>query len=246
VILYVNGDSHSAAAEAVNPAAFLKDSPNSWKIDFKNVNHPYWMEEYEWSPHPENLEVSYGNLLAKKLGAELHCHARSAASNTRIIRTTKEYLTKFRPDLIIIGWAGWEREEWFNPDDNLYYQVNASGADSVPEKWKDRYKNFITDIDWIKCSQYWHNEVWQFHNELLTLKIPHLFFNCHSTFYWLSFLDDHKEYDWGNHYIEPYTKFNYVDYLSSYNYRTANNLHFGPDGHAKWAEFLLPHLTQLL
>ena len=78
MILYVNGDSHSAGAEAVNPFAFANDDPH-----YKYLGR---------IPHPDNLFVSYGNILAKNLSAELYCDAESASSNDRIIRTTRHYL----------------------------------------------------------------------------------------------------------------------------------------------------------
>jgi hypothetical protein len=98
LILYVNGDSHSAGAEAINSFAFANDDPQ-----YKYLGRV---------PHPDNLFVSYGNILAKNLSAELYCDAESDSSNDLIIRTTKHYLKNNRPDLIVIGWSTWEREEW--------------------------------------------------------------------------------------------------------------------------------------
>ena len=77
MILYVNGDSHTAAAEAVSPAAFAEDD-----------GHP----ELGRIPHPENLRVSWGQQLANRLNATLVCDAESAASNFRILRTTREWM----------------------------------------------------------------------------------------------------------------------------------------------------------
>ena len=59
MILYVNGDSHSAGAEAVNPYCFAIDDPLYWGLGRR--------------PHPDNERVSYGCQLANKLGAVLHC-----------------------------------------------------------------------------------------------------------------------------------------------------------------------------
>ena len=44
MILYVNGDSHTAGAEAVNPYAFAEDDPN--------------LTHLGRLPHPDNLAVS--------------------------------------------------------------------------------------------------------------------------------------------------------------------------------------------
>ena len=118
MILYVNGDSHAAAAEAVSPAAFAEDD-----------GYP----ELGRQPHPDNLRASWGQQLANRLNARLICDAESAASNYRILRTTREWMKTLVPwesALAVIQWSTWEREEWLH--DNVWYQVNASGVDHVP------------------------------------------------------------------------------------------------------------------
>lgn len=246
MILYVNGDSHSAACEAVHPAGFLGDDSRYYT---KGMIDPVWKDEVEWAPYPDNLKISYGQLLADQLGAELHCHARSAGSNDRILRTTQEYLKDFTPDFVLIGWSTWEREEWYNQEDNTWYQVNGSGTDSVPKKWSQRYKEFViglTEETWHKKAVDTHNKIWMLHCKLEEQGIPHLFFNCH-----LVFNSELKNgmltaYDWKDNYLEPYSTFNYIDYLITQGCKPNQSYHFGADGHKKWAEFLLPHLTRLL
>jgi hypothetical protein len=66
----VNGDSHAAAAEAVNPHAFAEDD-----IDYISL---------ERQPHPENIEVSWAKQLSITVNAQLHLAAESASSNARI------------------------------------------------------------------------------------------------------------------------------------------------------------------
>jgi hypothetical protein len=98
MILYVNGDSHTAAAEAVNPHAFAMDDRSL-----------FYMGR---APHPDNIAVSWGKLLSQALRAGFHCGAESASSNTRILRTTREWLNTqtFNQDiLIIVQWTTWER-----------------------------------------------------------------------------------------------------------------------------------------
>jgi hypothetical protein len=247
MILYVNGDSHSAGAEAVNPACFIVDN---WKYNYNNDvknSFEFWKDEINWAPYPDNLNVSYGQILANRLGAQLHCHARSAGSNDRIIRTTYEYLNDHIPDFILIGWSTWEREEWYNDEDREWYQVNGSGIDSVPEKWTNRYKKYVTEIDWNTKLEEAHEKIWNFHQDLKNKSIPHLFFNCHLTFYDL--LKNNKDCykDWGPNYIFPYSEtFSYGKYLIQAGINPNKWYHFGPDGHLKWADYLLPHLTALL
>jgi hypothetical protein len=66
-MLYVNGDSHTAAAEAVNVHAFAEDDPALFYLGR--------------APHPENLAVSWGKQLSLSLRAGLRCDAESASSN---------------------------------------------------------------------------------------------------------------------------------------------------------------------
>ena len=72
MIVYVNGDSHTAGAEAVNGCASADDDP---KYKF-----------LQKLPHPDNIRVSFGQLVADQLQAELYCDAESGCSNDRIIR----------------------------------------------------------------------------------------------------------------------------------------------------------------
>lgn len=226
MIVYVNGDSHSAGAEAVNNYCFAEDDPLYWNLGRM--------------PHPDNEQVSYGCLLANKLNAILHCDAESASSNSRIIRTTKNYLQKQKPDIIIIGWATWEREEWFH--DNVWWQVNAGGVgEDWPDFIKERYKNYIAQLNWTEAEQKNHNDIFNLHIHLNDLGIPHLFFNTYN------FFKNVTHYNWKNNYLDPYNQNStYWHWLTNNGYKSKPTYHFGADGHAKWAEFLLPYLTRLL
>ena len=133
MILYANGDSHTAAAEAVNNHAFAHDE--SKLIHLGRL------------PHPENLAHSWGKLLSLALNTGFHCDAESASSNTRILRTTRKWLSNNSNSqkLVVIQWSTWEREEWLI--DGIYYQVNGSGIDQVPATAAERYRNYIIDIN---------------------------------------------------------------------------------------------------
>ena len=188
MILYVNGDSHTAGAEAVNPHAFAEDDPS--------------LAYLGRIPHPENLAVSWGRLLANTLKTGFHCGAESASSNTRILRTTRQWLNQQRgidDVLMIIQWSTWEREEWLYND--TYYQIGASGTDWVPPDLKLRYKQFVIDVDWHQKMQQAHDDVWQFHQELTQQGIRHVFFNGNNHFEGMT-----DQRDWQGHYIGPYDK----------------------------------------
>ena len=164
MILYVNGDSHAAAAEAVVPHAWAEDDEFFWGLGRR--------------PHPENERASFGCELANHLYAILQCDAQAGGSNARIIRNTREWLrNQDRVDdiFVVIQWSTWEREEWLY--DNIWWQVNASGIDEVPEALQDRYKQFIIDVNWATARQKAHEDIWAFHKELEQQDVRHVFFN---------------------------------------------------------------------
>jgi hypothetical protein len=227
MILYVNGDSHTAAAEAVNNHAFAADE--SRLIHLGRL------------PHPENLAHSWGKLLSLSLNAGFHCDAESAASNTRILRTTRKWLSN-NPNsqkLVVIQWSTWEREEW--EYDGVVYQVNGSGIDRVPPEAAERYRNYIIGLNWHQKTLEAHDQIWQFHQELTEQNIPHIFFNGNNDF---SKIQDRC--DWGPNYIGPY------DPAMTYNAQiraagidtvSPKSWHFGKDGHAWWSRYILKYIV---
>lgn len=243
MILYVNGDSHSAGAEAVNTYAFANDDPLYWAMGRV--------------PHPGNLRASYGCELANMMGAILECDAESAASNDRIFRTTWNHLQGVqntpvsRPDYIVIGWSTWEREEWSH--EGTYYQVTAGGTDIVPDALKNRYKKWVIEQsdstvinDKIVAV---HNRIWKLHEDLNIKKIPHLFFNTYSDFSHIKNLGylGAEEFNWGDGYIDPYSaNGTYYNWCLANGFKTVNtnSYHFGADAHCAWAEYLYQTIVQ--
>ena len=227
MIVYVNGDSHTAAAEAVNSAAFAEDD-----------GYP----ELGRRPHPDNLAVSWGQQLVNKLGCDFVCDAESAASNVRILRTTRDWIKQLLPwesCVVIVQWSTWEREEWLH--DGQYYQIGSSGLDWVPESLHTRYKQFITSVDWNQRQQYWHDQIWQFHQELDQQRIPHFFFNGNNNFDRVK-----NQQQWGASYLDPYGVLTYDQCLrqNGFNPVNPNSWHFGKDAHCFWADFVLEYCIQ--
>jgi hypothetical protein len=227
----VNGDSHTAAAEAVNPHAFAGDDG--------------LLDPLDRSPHPDNLSVSWGQILAKLSLNAFKCGAESASSNDRIIRTTREWLAwnklsrtdNFNP-LVVIQWSTWEREEWEH--NGVYYQINGSGIDMVPQELQEKYRHYIIGIDWQRKTQEWHNKIWSFHNELLAMDVPHIFFNGNNDFRIIK-----DRHDWGPYYIDPYDAGRtYNAILRSNGYQTVrpDSWHFGKEAHSFFAQYMLQYI----
>ena len=243
MILYVNGDSHSAGAEAVNTYAFANDDPLYWALGRQ--------------PHPDNLRASYGCELANLMGAILECDAESAASNDRVFRTTWNHLQGIqntpvaRPDYVVIGWTTWEREEWLH--EGTYYQVTASGTDQVPKELHTRYKKWVIEQSNPEVINNKivavHERIRILHQDLNSKKIPHLFFNTYSDFGHIKNLGylGAEEIDWDGSYIDPYnTKGTYYEWCLANGFKTVNpnSYHFGYDAHCAWGNHLYQILVQ--
>lgn len=227
MILYVNGDSHTAGAEAVNSYAFAEDDGLYYALGRR--------------PHPDNERASWGCELANLLGAVLQCDAESASSNSRILRTTRSWLQQqdnLSDALVIVQWSTWEREEWLH--DDTWYQVNASGIDWVPEELQDRYRHFVVNVDWTTARQQAHDQIWQFHQELKLNGVKHLFFNGNS-----DFLGVVEQKDWGINYMSPYDPTGtYNSVLRNNGFKTVNpnSWHFGEAAHCFWAQHVLNYI----
>ena len=226
MILYVNGDSHTAAAEAVNPYAFAEDD-----------GQYFYMGRVA---HPDNLTVSWGKLLSLSLRSGFHCAAESASSNARIIRTTREWLvnrTSNNDVLVIIQWSTWEREEWLI--DGTYYQINASGVDDIPASHQQQYKEYIANIDWQQRTEQAHEEIWKFHKELEKKKIKHVFFNGNNDFSKVQ-----KQKDWKKSYIAPYDPvmtFDAIVRKQGFETVVPNSWHFGQEAHSFFHRVMLKY-----
>jgi hypothetical protein len=233
MILYINGDSHSVGADAVAPYSFANDEGTHWNTPHR---HGY----------RKNILASYGVQAAQQLGWSWINQGESGGSNDRIIRTTEIFLetADIYNLVILIGWTTWEREEWLYND--IYYQVNASGQDQVPAELRDKYKQWVVkqnESERNRKSLYWHERIYQFHLKLRKSGIRHLFFNTYTDF---SPIID--RYDWHNNYIDPYNQNStYYYWLQNMGFSTVakDNYHYGETAHQKWAEYLIPRLTQI-
>ena len=229
MILYVNGNSHAAAAECVNPHAWASDDGMYWGLGQQ--------------PHPDNLRASFGCELANQLGAVLVCDARAGCSNDRIIRTTQSWIEKNQSVLndtfLVLQWTTWEREEWLY--NNEYYQVGASGTDSVAPALQEKYRHYIVGLDWSEKIRQAHDQIWRFHLELVEQNIRHVMFNGNT-----DFEQSQNRMDWNNTYIKPYDPACTYDHVLRNNgFQTVNpaSWHFGADAHCFWANYLLQYIN---
>ena len=141
MILYVNGDSHTAAAEAVKPYIFANDD-----------NPLFYLGH---SPHPENLSVSWGKLLSLALRCGFCCNAEGASSNDRILKTTRAWLSERKNNLediiVVIQWASWGQESIQEIHDNiwqLHQDLLAQNISHVFFNSSDNFSSITNRKDW--------------------------------------------------------------------------------------------------
>jgi len=236
MILFANGCSHTAAAEAVVAHAWAEDDGNLYMAGR--------------GPHPLNLAASWCTVLGTDLGRQVICAAQSGGSNDRTIRTTKDWIEnnpdKLHNTFMVIQWTSWEREEWFYQGQD--YQVNASGWDTVHKDLQERYKHYVININWTEKTADAHRKIWELHCYLEQLGINHLFYNANSTFSDIA-LPNQKS--WDKHYIDPYSLTGSYDAVLRYNgfdYVNPKTYHFGAKAHCFWANYVLQYIkdNQLL
>jgi hypothetical protein len=195
-----------------------------------------------------DLSNSWFNVLSKELKIELVNQAIGSASNDRILRTTQEFINQHTDDIgnyfIIIGWSSWEREEWLH--DGVYYQVTASGRNSVPEEFRERYQQWVlaqNSEQFQLKSAHWHDQIINLHQQLISLNVKHLFFNAVMAF------DKNDNFNWNNHYLNPYvdpTDDSYYFYLKRQGFCPTQRYHHQEEAQIHWANVLKKHILDFL
>ena len=118
----------------------------------------------------------------------------------------------------------------------FFGQSKVIAAESVT------YKNWIVDLDFESKKRQAEQDIWELHQTLALLEIPHLFFTCYE-----SFADSPTALTWNDNYIHPYNnKYKYYNWCKSNGFNTVNptSYHFGPDAHSAWAKFLFEHILK--
>ena len=93
-----------------------------------------------------------------------------------------------------------------------------------------------------------HNDIWQFHTELIEQNIPHIFFNGNNDFDIIEnprFNIDCERRDWGTSYIGPYdpnSSFDSIIRAKGIETVAPNSWHFGKDGHSVFYRFMLQYI----
>ena len=130
MMLYVNGDSHTTAAEAVNQYIVAGEDQKFLHLG------PL--------PHPENLAVSWGKMLSLSLRVAFHCAAYSNNNVDKIIEDTKKYIKeKGSADLVIIQWPATAEDE-----DKIFNFHQELNEQKIKHIFFNSSQTFSSDLNW--------------------------------------------------------------------------------------------------
>lgn len=189
------------------------------------------------------LAYSWPNQLAEMLGADLINHSLSGASNQRMIRTTREWLSSIdvrKKHLVIIGWSSWEREEWYH--NQQFYQVNAGGHSRLPRELKSRYMKYVSELDdrvsYVDTARSTEEEIYQLAEDLQYHQVEYLFFNS-----FMQISETLKNDRWDHRYMTPFSnELNYFAYLERAGHLPDFGLHFGDAAQTDWAQVMFNYI----
>ena len=195
----------------------------------------------------ENKDLSMAGFITKLYNATATNLSASGASNDRIYDSTWQYLqTNSAPDLVVVGWTSYDREQWYF--NNEFQEINRLDVGQrIPEEFRQRYqfwKNHVEhDPDWRRImGYYWHNKIYNLHMWLYERKIPHLFFHTFDSFV----IPDQKEHlNWHHNFFNPYNQnYCYISWCNEHGYKqiTPGWYHYNEDAHAKWANIMIEYM----
>lgn len=183
------------------------------------------------------------SVFSKSMQTPFRCWAKNGASNHWITAHVEYFQSCVAEnDFLLVGWTSWEREEW------PWIQENVSVCNGpnfgVPEPMKKKYlewKSNLTEQYIFSKKQYWHDQIYQIHQQLKANKVRHLFWLTYD-----SFLDIEPQ-DWGANFFMPYHNNGCMyHYLKSHSYAPLKNdaYHFDAQAHQFWADALFQHSQQ--
>lgn len=213
----------------------------------------------------------YAYKLAELLNADIIGNpAIGGASNDRILRTTEHDIEKWiqtgdRPDLVIIGWSEYRRFDWYHK--GSYKTVNSE--ELPPIECKSVYKSRHTYINEIMTqpaaisfyTRLYHDKIYNLHQHLSYIGIPHLFFNAVDSFKTSLFSGIHNhfnletlasglpltlfEYDWNNTFYYPYVnESSFREWGITNNYHVTPHRHLEAKAHTHYATILKDYLLE--
>ena len=193
-------------------------------------------------PHDASRK-SFVDILSEYFNLDVVNQACAAASADSVVRKTEHFVSTVTPNLVLIGWGAWDREEWLH--DGKYYNAMEHWNKHLPDELQSKYQIWVNNLgpEYLNSnSKKAHTKIFDLHQSLSVKKIPHLFFNCMYNFFEIS---DTEKKDWNNCYIGPYdNNSSYYWYLTGGKFISDKWYHFGPEGHKAWADVLIKYIKE--
>ena len=199
----------------------------------------------------EDRSLGISPQLCNLLNAESVNLSMSGSSNDRIYNTTMDYIKNNpAPDLIVIGWSEYARVQWFLTDQGYpeWLEINnlGIGKREPPESFNNRLKHWnelTNNLEYrTGMTLYWHERIYNLHEYLEHLNIPHVFFQAFHDF---KVHQTEFQLDWHGKFMDPYNWDNtYVHWCAREGYKeiTPGWFHYEPAGQRAWAERLYNYI----
>ena len=235
-------------------------------IFFNGDSHTCGSELYY--PKQDTYSYRLATLLNANVASNLSV---GGASNDYIIDTTEQYLRECEklctyPDLIVIGWSECRRYDWFYEGRYLSMGSTEFPPDTAKNLNSDRYQYDYTSmrdpIILYAMTKYFHNRIYNLHQKLESLNIPHLFFmGVHSFYEPIDINEDflpkhykeqpnHKliHFDWNNKFWNPYENTNgaFLSWGKNKGYVPTEYHHLPVEAHTEFANILKDYLLNNL
>jgi len=197
----------------------------------------------------DDPSLGMANCIAKHFDTDYTNLSLSGAGNDYIYDTTMQWLQNNpKPNLVVIGWTGHSREQWWY--NGGMHQVNEIGVGMTtpPERFQYRYEYWKDTVEksiahWCVMGYYWHNKITNMYEYLKDAGIPHLFFNTFNPFNYMdSAARTGGQEEWYYGTYEPHM--HYTSWAKKNNYKeiTPGLWHFEPQAHADWANMMINHI----
>ena len=218
---------------------------------------------------PVNTGFAYK--LTKLLDAEMMDNtAVGGYGNDKIMRTCQESLREWlntgnRPNLVIIGWSEFLRMDWFWHGEHMTAPCDKLEPDTCLEADTNRFKYLEKIVKQPAANafmaRYFHERIYNFHQELDSWGIPHLFFSAVESFQSAIYNDIHKylnleyintgyptnlfQYKWNNSYYKPYgNDSSFLEWGISNGYKVTAKKHLEEKAHDEFALLLKSHIQE--
>ena len=94
-------------------------------------------------PHDASRK-SFVDILSEYFNLDVVNQACAAASADSVVRKTEHFVSTVTPNLVLIGWGAWDREEWLH--DGKYYNAMEHWNKHLPDELQSKYQIWVNNL----------------------------------------------------------------------------------------------------